>query len=400
MCGVLGYIANRSNGFNQPEIKAVHDALYVTALRGMDSTGVFYVTNSGDVQTHKEVGESGKFLKTKEWEATEKELWKNGQAIVGHCRAGTRGAKTDANAHPFIVDNKIVLVHNGTVTGSHDHLAKTDVDSHAIAHVLAEESDIATAISKINGAYALVWYNTETMKLHAIRNKERPLWFALMEDGSMMFASESSFIYTACWRNGLKIEEGWPQLLQEHRLFSCDLDNIKANYEWEDLDCSYKPPVREPFRQEQKPSVMALAAPTRSVSQRTGLPTLVEIAAEMGIGEWKGAFDWRTFAKANREMVIECIDYAHVDGDIYYMYGKFATQDQKLNGFTCGWEIQAASEDDVMELAAKQFFEGRVEFGVGRGMRLREEEVEIALFKMWDVRPLATVPIETLELEQ
>lgn len=405
MCGVLGFIANRNNGFHQPEVKAVHDMLYVSALRGMDSTGVFYVTNSGDVQTHKEVGESAKFLKTKEWEATDKELFKNGQAIVGHCRASTRGARTDENAHPFIVDNKIVLVHNGTINGSHDHLAKTAVDSHAIAHVLAEEPDVATALSRINGAYALIWYNTETRYLYAVRNKERQLFFAKLQDGSMMFASEMSFIYTAAWRNGLKIADDWPKLLDEHTLFSCNLDDINEDYKWEELDCAYKVPVKETFRRPESTTglpknVMALAAPAGYRQRDTnGLPTLVEIAEEMGYAEWDGAHNWRSFAKANQCVILEAEEYQHINGDLYYVYGKIASVNMQLNDFAVGWEITCPSEEEVVQYLTKQYFEGKVEFGVGRGIRLRGEDKETALFKLYDVEPLNTADVQTLEMQ-
>lgn len=405
MCGILGFIANRTNGFNQPEIKAVQDALYVTALRGMDSTGVFYVTNSGDVQAHKETGESAKFLKTKEWEATSKELYKNGQAVVGHCRASTRGAKTDANAHPFIVDNKIVLVHNGTVTGSHDHLAKTDVDSHAIAHVLAEEDNIATALSRINGAYALIWYNTETGKLHAIRNKERPLWFGLLEDGSMIFTSEMSFMYMACWRNGLKIQENWPQQLPEHQLFTCDLSDIKSNYEWEDLDCGYKPPVKEVFRRPETPvskNVMALAAPRVAGhirSERGQLPSLAEVAEELGIGAFNEVDQWRDRARVNQNVVCEATEYKHIHNDVYYVYGQIACVNTKLNDFPCCWEITAVNEESVVELVSKQFFEGKIEYGVGRGIILNKGDTMTALFKLYDVKLLDTAPVSLMELQ-
>lgn len=404
MCGILGYIASKTNGFNQNEVKAVHDMLHVTSLRGMDSTGVFYLTNQGDVQIHKSIDNSIEFLKTKEWETTDKELFRKGQAVVGHCRASTRGAKKDENAHPFIVDNKIILVHNGTVTGSHDHIAKTEVDSHAIAHALSEEPDVARALSRVNGAYALVWFNTETRKLYAIRNKERPLFMALMQDGSMMFASEESFIYTACWRNGMKIQQGYPELLKEHTLFSSDMDNIKSAYEWEELNCTYKELVKTPFPYKGN-NVLALPVPRLKNLNSKIVPSLAEIAEQKGLFQIDPINDgykkqvWRTWTKTGASLIIEATDYETIDekNGLYYIFGKIVSANKHLNDFGAGWEIICPSEEACLQYVSKQFFEGNVELGLSRGYAVKPGEKETALFKFCDVEPATFAPVDTLE---
>jgi predicted glutamine amidotransferase len=405
MCGVLGYICNRRNGFNQNEIKAVHDLMYITSLRGTDSTGLFYVNNSGDIQIHKETGESSKFLKTKEWEATDRELFRSGQLIVGHCRAKTRGDNTDQNAHPFVVDNKIVLVHNGSMYGDHKQLANTEVDSHAIAHVLAEEPDIEKALTRINAAYALVWYNNETRTLHAIRNKDRPLWFAAMEDGSMLFSSEQAFIYTTAWRNGLKIQKGYPEMLEEHRLFTFYMDDLNKEYEYRDLNCKYvyiPPPKKEEPKEEHKSGQtfhdrrQALALPINS----SGRPkSLVEIAEEGGLCQRvvsnPGNQAWREHAKPNTRVMVEATDYKLINeaAKLYYIYGEIISPDTEINGFGCGWEIICNSEEEVVQYVTREFFSGQVEYGMQRGIDLRPGDRVTSLFKLINVN---AVPVDAV----
>jgi hypothetical protein len=79
--------------------------------------------------------------------------------------------------------------------GGHKHHKDVEVDSHAIAHVLAEQPDTEKALQSINAAYALIWYDVENKKLNLIRNKDRPLahtadhnaWFITSETEIMDF---------------------------------------------------------------------------------------------------------------------------------------------------------------------------------------------------------------------
>jgi len=374
----MGYICNRKNGFHNHEVKAVHDLLHMTSLRGEDSTGVFYITTGGDVQIHKDVGKSAKFLETDEWEATERELFSKGQIIVGHCRAKTKGDVKVENAHPFNVDNKIVLVHNGTMYGDHKSLKDVEVDSHAIAHVLAEEGDIATALKKINAAYALVWYNRETNKLHAIRNAQRPLFIAKMDDGSMLFSSEEGFLYATAWRNNLKIQKEYPMLLKENLLLTVDLDNIYKDYQYDDLDCKYEAPKKE----EEKKETRLLPGPINQRSfhgnvNREPLPSIAEVASNYQIGQmkvekWQDQQAWRNLIAHGTRVFVEAEDYKHVEGNTYYIYGNICSADERVNENTAGWKIEAPNEEEVVQYVTRGFYTGDVQFGATRGVHLRD----------------------------
>jgi hypothetical protein len=97
-----------------------------------------------------------------------------GRILVGHNRKATQGSINSINAHPFHSGN-IVLVHNGTLRGDHKKdYAPVDVDSHALA-IAFDEQGAENVIPKINGAFALIWWDVSKNRLFAVRNDERPL---------------------------------------------------------------------------------------------------------------------------------------------------------------------------------------------------------------------------------
>lgn len=242
MCGIVGLVTAYNNGPSMEEMNVFRDMLVFDSVRGFDSTGVFGVTNKGNVHIVKGAMTGAEFVTNedyKDWAMTQNY---SGQVLVGHNRWATRGTINDANAHPFYKDDKIVLVQNGTFKGGHKHLANTDVDTEAIAHLLAREDNIETALQQVDAAYALVWYNTETKSLYLIRNDERPLYIAYTDQGSMLFASEPNFIMGACYRNNLKLK-GAPYLLRDYNLVKITLDD--GSWDSDNINGDYK------FRQEQ-----------------------------------------------------------------------------------------------------------------------------------------------------
>jgi predicted glutamine amidotransferase len=201
MCGLVCAIAKHASGFNRASLDAFHDLLYIDAVRGEDSTGVFLVEKDGDVSLAKEASHAYKYMQAPEYKDLMNQAFKTGRFLVGHNRKATKGSIVDANAHPFIAEDKIVLVHNGTLFGDHKDLADTEVDSHAIAYTLAKHpNDVEGAMDKIFGAYALIWYDVENDNLNFLRNSQRPLHF-FESDNAWLFASESSMLDYVIARN-------------------------------------------------------------------------------------------------------------------------------------------------------------------------------------------------------
>lgn len=239
MCGIVGLITIYSNGPTAEELRTFRDMLVFDSVRGFDSTGVFGVQNNGNVEIVKGALTGAEFVTTHDYSNWATEMLMNGQFMVGHNRAATRGTVNDKNAHPFYKDDKIVLVQNGTFVGGHKHIADTEVDTEAIAHLLAREPDVEKALQQVDAAYALVWYNVEEKSLNIIRNTERPLYIAYTDKGSVFFASEPNFIMCAAYRNGVKLKSP-PYMLKEYNLVKFTLDS-KAVWNSENYGGDYAP---------------------------------------------------------------------------------------------------------------------------------------------------------------
>lgn len=128
--------------------------------------------------------------------------------FLGHNRLATRGVINNNNAHPYAFPKAdgtgdIVCAHNGTLDVSSWRALeeatgeKYDVDSMAVAAAVAKLG-IDETIPLLQGAWALVWFDTGDNTLNFIRNKERPLWYAYNEKFDKLFwASEWPTIHAA-----------------------------------------------------------------------------------------------------------------------------------------------------------------------------------------------------------
>lgn len=241
MCGLVGIVSKSKYGMTHADVSAFELMLFMDTLRGEDSTGVFLVDNIGNVMIAKEAVDGPKFLQTKEWRDIRSAAINRGWVLVGHNRKATRGTITDENAHPFWVEDKIVLVHNGSMYGSHKHLADTDVDSHAIAHTIANADSVEAALQKVNAAYALMWYNVQDKTFNIIRNSQRPLhfnqnhnaWYFTSEDSILEFCLKRADIKGLKPSNSSLVTESLQKwTLKEDK--SYELDDIK-------LDCTFRP---------------------------------------------------------------------------------------------------------------------------------------------------------------
>src|SRR6266850_8089954 len=109
MCGLVLVVNKQRNGFNGDQQNIFRTLLWLDTLRGDDSTGVALIDNIGNVDIAKDAIQGTDFIRTNEYTALHNQAWKDGWAMIGHNRKATRGSITDENAHPFVVDNNIVL---------------------------------------------------------------------------------------------------------------------------------------------------------------------------------------------------------------------------------------------------------------------------------------------------
>ena len=219
--------------------------LWLDTLRGDDATGVFLVDNKGNVEIAKAAVDGPTFIKSKEWAEIRRAAITRGSVLVGHNRKATRGSVTDENAHPFWIDDKLVLVQNGSFIGSHKHIADTDVDSHALAHLLAREEDIEKALQQVNSSYALMWYEVPKKQFHILRNKERPLHHTMISD-TWFFTSEQSILDFVLGRMNMDKEAREVKSLSVDCLHTWTIEKEVASLKHRAIDCTFRRPENLP----------------------------------------------------------------------------------------------------------------------------------------------------------
>lgn len=204
--------------------------LYFDALRGEDSTGIGMFTNEGGLRLTKGAMDANEFIKSKEWASVRADWISRGKAMLGHNRKKTIGEVKDETAHPFLIDNRYLFMHNGTLNG-HKQLADTEVDSEALGiHLTKCNGDVTQleeALGKVYGAYACAWIDKEKQMLYLLRNKDRPLYYGKF-DGGWAFCSEPGFMQLALIRPGFKISGSDIQMVPEHCLVSFDLSTYSV----------------------------------------------------------------------------------------------------------------------------------------------------------------------------
>lgn len=213
MCGLVGVMGNT---ITEDVKKAFHDMLYLDGVRGDDSTGVAAISNAfnnlTEVELFKSTGGAAELFYEHTSSKRARTLTnKLVNIYMGHNRYATQGLVNVDNAHPFNFEN-VVGAHNGTVSlqsiKSFHGWLDFDVDSQIIFSHLSHTQDIREVWKTADGALALTWYNKVRKKLHFIRNKERPLYYAYTEgDKQVFWASERWMIVVAAMRHGIKIQD-------------------------------------------------------------------------------------------------------------------------------------------------------------------------------------------------
>ncbi len=220
MCGLVGVLGR----ITSDEVQAFRELLIIDTLRGYHSVGVLAVKRNGDEIVHKSVACPQDFLTTKKVD----EAIKDGCVVLmGHNRQATKGAVNAVNAHPFVSPRGAITgAHNGTLRGQYllPDSKDFEVDSENIYHSI-EKIGLKETCKKLNGAYALTWFESESNTMHFLRNSERPLHFCFSKDGKTMFwASEADMLRWILKRNGIPHKE--VMVLNPHKHMVMDVPTM------------------------------------------------------------------------------------------------------------------------------------------------------------------------------
>lgn len=269
MCGLSGlYTLN----INRPPNKAALDAflnIFVTSqLRGFDSAGlaVFAQAVPKDANSKAVVRDFSAYRKglirhIDAYKGVEQavddkfeKIKKKGKynipfprVLIGHSRAATRGAITQANAHPFSFgNNRFVGAHNGTIHNAEevytklalkkeplpdttppprDLLADKATDSEIVLYCIYRYG-IDAVYPEIRGAWAFVWWDERDRKLNFIRNSQRTLYYTWdVVSDTLHWSSERPMLAFAFQRELSKHSDDKIKSFETDTLYSMEFDN-------------------------------------------------------------------------------------------------------------------------------------------------------------------------------
>lgn len=202
MCGIVGFITTEKALGAHARKRWFTNAIRAGAARGEHGTGMILVPhdNEGNADWVKIGATPDYLIDGKHGKERFANDWDMYRAVVGHNRYATQGKVSTDNAHPFVV-GPITLVHNGTLHSTHGlplpqhKLKDVDVDSHVIAHNLADHS-VEDVVKELDGAFTLVWHDARDQSVNIIRNERRPLHLiALSYHDTILFASEAEMLW-------------------------------------------------------------------------------------------------------------------------------------------------------------------------------------------------------------
>ena len=278
MCGIVGFISTKTGEASAKKYFMKH-ALALDTLRGRDSTGLFTVCNKDNVKSRHSLKEGIDWVNTKGFNDTKFDVW----AAVGHNRAATVGNVNRNNAHPFTF-GAVTMVHNGTLHDDGWSLKTYDqdleVDSMQICKALSETKpeNAYKVLERLDGAFALVWFDTRDNSVNMARNNSRPfhfthnlakdhLWF--MSDGThltmlnKLFGAsglQGSTVYSLKAYRHLKFSKGSllpvsKEFKEYKRVIPAKKSNVKGSLKnaaknWQDSIRRFAAGDKEPVREE------------------------------------------------------------------------------------------------------------------------------------------------------
>ncbi|AKJ00684.1 amidophosphoribosyltransferase [Archangium gephyra] len=196
MCGIFGIVGN-------PEASNLtYLGLHALQHRGQESAGIV-ASDGQDLRAHREMGLVADIFNAPVLEKLP------GNAAIGHVRYSTAGVSQLKNAQPLTVEyvgGQLAVAHNGNLVNAQElrtqleadgAIFQSDSDTEVVIHLIARskqpsfEQKVVEALSKVKGAYSILFLTDK--KLVAVRdpNGFRPLVLGMVKN-SWVLASETT----------------------------------------------------------------------------------------------------------------------------------------------------------------------------------------------------------------
>jgi len=196
MCGLVGVVAK---SLWKGHVDAFNDLLWIDQVRGRHSTGVAAIHGHkrDEIKLIKDAVRPDILQDLRRYDSV---VSHRAHALIGHNRYATVGAINAANAHPFVFPT-LVGAQNGTIPNAAfksfgdvlgDESFGTDTET---LYYLIDKLGVEAVIPKVWGAWALTWFDREEKTLNFLRNKDRPLFIAILKNKQAIFwASEKTML--------------------------------------------------------------------------------------------------------------------------------------------------------------------------------------------------------------
>ncbi|SUZ59132.1 uncharacterized protein METZ01_LOCUS11986 [marine metagenome] len=197
MCGIIAY---KGKKYDASDI--LFEGLHLLEYRGYDSAGIAVIDNN-QIKTFKK---KGRVKKAERFFNKSKISSKIG---IGHTRWATHGEPNDINSHPIESFNKkFAIVHNGIIENYKDlkkiliekgYKFYTQTDTEILINFIELcikdsnniEEGLSYALSKVQGAFAIVLISKNNPELMFAARKGSPLAFG--KKGNEFFVASDAF---------------------------------------------------------------------------------------------------------------------------------------------------------------------------------------------------------------
>jgi len=239
MCGIVGAVAQRDVS------DILIEGLKRLEYRGYDSAGLAVIDQSGHFERVRSVGKVQNLHdKVAQYDVT-------GGTGIAHTRWATHGSVTEANAHPHVSNNDIVVVHNGIIENHSDlrtqlkdkgYQFSSDTDTEVLTHLIADNFKSAESLlaavqqttKMVRGAYGMVIMAINDPDQVIVARSGSPLVIGL-GIGENFIASDLRALLPVT-RTFMYLEEGDVAQVTRHDIHVFDTDGQSVEREAKETD--------------------------------------------------------------------------------------------------------------------------------------------------------------------